>query len=95
LTGRILISGALVFPSGGGFRLMELERDDPAAFIWLDPTAADAFGRASTDKVWSIVWTEGRAIVPVALVTRGDRGNPSCLTHLIPGAPEDVLVVAR
>ena len=95
LTGRILISGALVFPSGGGFRLMELERDDPAALVWLDPSAAEAFGRAPTEKVWSIVWTVGNTIAPVAIVTRGERGDLPRLTHLIPGAPEDILVVGR
>jgi hypothetical protein len=91
LTARVLVNGAVVFPSGGGFRLMELERDDPAAFVWLDSSAAEAFGRAPTKKVWSIVWTVGNTIAPIALVTRGDRGSRPCLTHLIRGTPEDVL----
>jgi hypothetical protein len=92
LNGRILVSGATVFPMGGGFRLLELERDDPAALVWLDETAAAAFGAAATPKVWTISWTDGKAVMPVAIVTRGDPNRAARLTHLIPGSPEDVLI---
>ena len=88
LAARILVSGAPIFPSGGGFRLVELSRDDPAAYVWLDPSAADVFGAAPYEKAWSIAWTEAGAVVPVALIARGD---PPRLTHLIPGASQDVL----
>ena len=91
LTDRILVSGALVFPTGGGLRLMELDRADPAVFVWLDSSAAEVFGRAPTEKVWTISWTEGKSIVPVAIVTRPERGDPPRLIHLIPGSPEHVL----
>ena len=95
LTDRILISGAPAFASGGGFRLMELDRADPAALVWLDGSAAEEFGCAPTEKVWTISWNEGKAIVPVAIVTRPDRGDPPRLIHLIPGAPEHVLTSPR
>jgi hypothetical protein len=91
LSDRILIPGAPVFPMGGPFKLVELERDDPAAYVWLDPTAADVLAAAPTEKVWAIAWIEGRAIVPIVLIERGGRAQPSWLTHLIPGAPRDRL----
>ena len=75
-----------------GFRIKELERDDPASYVWLDPSAAEALGRAPTAKVWAIAWMEGAAVVPVALVTTGSKVSPPRLTHLIPGSPEDLLI---
>lgn len=95
LSARILVSGAPVFPMGSGFRLLELQRDDPADYVWLDPTAVDAFGATGSDKVWAIVWTEGGALVPVAIIWRPTASDPARLTHLIPGVPTDVLAMAN
>lgn len=82
----------LVFWNVNGFRIKQLERDDPALYIWLDPSAAEALGRAPTPKLWAITWTEGKAVVPLALLTPGSKARPPRLTHLIPGSPEDLLV---
>jgi hypothetical protein len=82
----------LVFWNVNGFRIKQLERDDPASYIWLDPSAAEAFGQAPTPKLWAITWTEGKAEVPLALLTPGSKARPPRLTHLIPGLPEDLLV---
>jgi len=84
--------GALLFWNSGGFRIRELDRLDPASYVWLDPSTAEAFGQAPSAKLWAIVWMEGTAVVPVALLTLGGLVSPPRLTHLIPGTPEDVLV---
>lgn len=82
----------LVFWNVNGFRIKQLERDDPASYIWLDPSAADALGQAPTPRIWTIVWTEGKAEVPLALLTPGSKSRQPVLTHLIPGLPEAALV---
>jgi hypothetical protein len=85
----------LVFWNVNGFRIRQLERDDPASYVWLDPSAAEAFGQAPTPKLWAIAWMEGKATVPLALLTAGSKFHPPWLTHLIPGLPEDVLIHVR
>jgi hypothetical protein len=87
-----LTSGATAFPGVGGLRLMELDRTDPAAYIWLDATATAVFASAPSEKVWALVWTGDSAITPLALLTPGGGKGPSRLTHLIPGSPSHVLV---
>lgn len=82
----------LVFWNVNAFRISEIQRDDPAEYTWLDPSAAEALGRAPTAKLWAITWTEGKAVVPLALLTPGSKARPPRLTHLIPGLPEDLLV---
>jgi hypothetical protein len=91
LAQRVFVSGAPVFPMGGGFKLVELQREDSAACVWLDSSAADAFATAPASTGLAIVWMEGAAVVPVALVTRGRDGGAPSLTHLLPGTPTDVL----
>jgi hypothetical protein len=91
LTTNKLQDGAPLFWTAGGFRIRELDRDETASYVWLDPSAVAAFRAAPTEKVWAITWTEGAAIVPVALLTPAGRLMPARLTHLIPGAPQDVL----
>ncbi len=92
---NVLQDGIPLFWTSGGFRIRRLDRDDPASYVWLDPTTADVFGRVPARKVWAITWMEDAAIVPVAVVTPGEKGIPPRLTHLIPGAPEDVLSMSR
>ena len=90
-----LRDGTPLIQNSGGFRIRELQRDDPASYVWLDPSAVEAFATAPTEQVWAIAWMEGAAIVPVALLTPGGRVNPARLTHLIPGAPSDVISTSR
>ena len=91
LTMGTLEDGAPLFWTAGGFRIRELDRDETAAYVWLDPSAAEAFRAALTEKVWAIAWTEGTWIVPVALLTPAGKATPPRLTHLLPGAPRDTL----
>jgi hypothetical protein len=93
LAGGTLQNGAYVVAFSGGLRVMELDRKDTASYIWLDRTAAEAFQTRTSEKAWAIVWLDGAAVVPVALLTPSAPGNPPRLTHLIPGTPTDVLVV--
>jgi hypothetical protein len=88
-----LQDGAPLFWTAGGFRIRELDRDETAAYVWLDPSAATAFRAAPTEKVWAIAWAEGATIVPVALLTPAGKVTPPRLTHLIPGAPRDTLAM--
>jgi hypothetical protein len=91
LASDMLQDGEQIFWNSGGFRTRQLERDDPASYVWMDPTAAEAFGRSPVEKPWAVVWMEGAAIVPVALLIPDGRVNPLRLTHLIPGSPSDAL----
>jgi hypothetical protein len=92
LAANTLQDGTPLFWSSGGFRVHALQRDDAASYVWVDPSAAEAFAMAPTEKVWSIVWLEGAAVVPVALVTPAGKVSPPRLTHLIAGAPEETLI---
>ena len=71
--------------------IAKLNRDETAAYVWLDPSAAEGFSAVPTEKVWAITWTEGATIVPVALLTPAGQVTPPRLTHLLPGAPRDTL----
>ena len=88
-----LQDGAPLFWNSGGFRIRQLERDDPAAYVWLDPTAAEAFQSLPFDRPWAVVWMEGAAIVPVAVVTPTRQPRTPRIIHLLPGAPSDALAV--
>jgi hypothetical protein len=93
---RALASGKLqdgtpLFWTSAGFQIRQLDRDDPAACIWLDPTAAEAFGTASDARPWAIVWLEGAAVVPVARLVLGGPGRSVRVVHLLPGSPSDVI----
>lgn len=94
LTSNRLQDGAALFWTSGGFRLRQLDRDDPSSFVWLDPTAAASFCAAPFEKVWSIVWMDGAAVAPVAMLLLGGSGRPPRLVHLIPGSPSDVIATA-
>ena len=65
-------------------------------YVWLDPSAVEAFATAPTEQVWAIAWMEGGCDRAVgALLTLGGRVNLARLTHLIPGAPSDVISTSR
>jgi hypothetical protein len=91
LANNTMHSGMYVVGYSGGLRIMELSQAEQRSYAWLDQSAGDALRWAPTPKVWAIVWLEGAAVVPVALVTPVAPGSPARLTHLIPGLPSDVL----
>ena len=93
LAGSTPLTSAYIFAVVGGFRLLELRRDDAAAYVWLDSAAAEAFRTPSAETCWALVWMDGAAVVPVALVAPAGHGSPARLTHLIPGLPSDALAL--
>ena len=86
-----LTDGHPILASSSGFSVRKLRRNDPAAYTWLDQTAAAVLAQAPDHPVWAIVWAERDALVPVARIVPGGVGHPARLIHLVPGTPEAIL----
>lgn len=86
-----LEDGMTLFWTAGGLRLVALNRADPAAYCWLDPSGPALLSTALDTTVWSVTWTDGSAVMPLAFLAPGWGGRAPRLVHLLPGTPSDIL----
>src|SRR5262249_44714231 len=91
LAANTLQEGLPLFWQAGGFKVAALDRADPATYLWLDPSGPELLAPANDTHVWSVAWTDGGVVMPVALLVPGSSGRPARIAHLLPGGPSDVL----
>jgi hypothetical protein len=80
-----------VFRYGGALQVKSLQPDDLDTCVWPDPAVAPLLRQAMNGgPAWTLTWTEGALMVPLAVLRPGGRfwGKPR-LVHLVPGLPEE------
>ena len=94
LASNTLNDGTALSWSVSSVRMMELDRRDAAAYVWLDPTTAAGFHELASPDLTALVLVADNVVVPLAALRPGSAGQRSRITHLIPGLPSDVLNIA-
>ncbi|MFN8634758.1 MAG: hypothetical protein U0893_12955 [Chloroflexota bacterium] len=94
LAANALEDGLTMSWTAGGLRVVALNRADSAAYCWLDPSGPALLAASLDTTVWSVAWTDGSAVLPLAFLAPGWGGRAPRLVHLLPGSPSDVLSTA-
>jgi hypothetical protein len=77
--------------SVSGLRVMRLDRNECAAYAWLDESAAAAFRMYGDLTPLALVWLTDNVVAPLALLEPGESGRQPRIVHLVTGLPTDVV----
>lgn len=91
LASNTLKDGTALSWSVSSLRMMELDRRDAPAYVWLDPTTAAAFHELANPDLTALALVTDNVIVPLAALRPGEVLRKPRIVHLIPGVPADAL----